>query len=185
MNAVKVHLTSHPEHYMLLMPVAVWFAFPEPRGTRLYLRHQLEADVQPSAVPTLSNDDRLLMLHKIHLMQQTGSVVEVTADITEVCNAFGLLPFTGRDKSGGFELALAADVVQAISPAFDRDGKTVGSNIYMRKFCLEADGPTLGLMEDPATVCGRLGWAIAQECGAPADPDDAPEIAPPAIIIPQ
>jgi len=181
---IKLHLTTSPGHFVLLKKLSAWFAWPEPRGTRLYLRHLMEADIKPSMVPQIDMDQRVLLLHRAHFLSQSGSAMEVTCKLIDACVAFNLTPLTIRDTSGDFEVGIARDVINAITPAFDKDGALQGSNLFLRRIALEMDGPVLPVRESVETVMKRLGWkddGIA-EYGSPVDPEDNPSIDPPTII---
>lgn len=181
---IKLHLTTHPGHYVLVREGSAWFAWPEPRGTRLYLTHLMEADIKPSMVPQIDMDQRVLLLHRAHFLKQTGSAVEVTCTLIDACIAFNLTPMTIRDVSGDFEIGIKREVVNALSPAFDKDGALQGTNLFLKRVALEMDGPVLPVREKIDVVLERLGWkneGIA-EWGTQVDPDDNPTIDPPTII---
>ena len=181
---IKLHFTTSPGHYILVREGSAWFAWPEPRGTRLYMRHLMEADVKPSMVPMIDMDQRVLLLHRAHMLAQSGSAIEVTCTLIDACIAFNLTPLTIRDMSGDFEIGVSRDVVNALTPAFDKEGALQGTNIFLKRIAIEMDGPVLPVRENIDAVRERFGWkddGIA-EWGSPVDPDENPTIDPPTII---
>jgi hypothetical protein len=144
----------------------------------------MEADVKPSMVPMIDMDQRVLLLHRAHMLAQSGSAIEVTCSLIDACMAFNLTPLTIRDMSGDFEIGIARDLVNALTPAFSKEGELIGTNIFLKRIAIEMDGPVLPVREQIETCIERFGWnsGDTKEWGLPVDPDENPTIDPPTII---
>lgn len=162
MDLIEVRLGNDEQHFAYIRPISVWLALPHGKGaTRLYLTYNMETVYPPQQLSQDTPDsDLLLALFRWRMTEEIGTVLTTPATFAEVMAACpDLVHFTARGGDDEFfPIGLRGDLIDAITPAYDKDGQSAGGNITMRRVCIETDGRMLPVMETPDEILRRLGW---------------------------
>lgn len=162
MDLIEVRLGNDEQHFAYIRPISVWLALPHGKGgTRLYLTYTMETTFPPQQLREDTPDsDLLLALFRWRMMDEIGTVLTTPATFAELLGACpDLVHFTARvSETDYFPIALRSDLIDAISPAYTKDGESAGANITMRRVCMETNGRVLPVMETPDEILRRLGW---------------------------
>lgn len=163
MDLIEVRLGTNEQHFTYIRPSSVWLAFPEGNGaTKLYLTFNMETAFPPQALQEDTPDsDLLLGLFRWRLTDDIGSTLITPAGLGEVLAACpDLVMLTIRQDVSSFPIGLRRDMIDAITPAYNKVGDIVGSHLVVRRVCMEANGRLLPLLETPDAVLRACGWEM-------------------------
>ncbi len=168
-DVLEVRLASGDGHCLYVHPSAIWLAFPGggTLPTKVYLSHEMETVFPPQQLqPETPAEDMTLALFRHMLMGEIGTVLDVVADVAEIADAADLTLLTARGPASPFTIGVSRHVVTGIAPAFDKDsGDLQGTNVFIRRICMETNGRTLPVRETPEEVLAKLGWAAERAIG--------------------
>lgn len=168
-DVLEVRLASGDGHCLYVHASAIWLAFPGGGAlpTKVYLTHEMETVFPPQQLSAdTPAEDMTLALFRGMLMREIGTTLDVVADVAEIADAAGLTLLTARGPANPFTIGVSRFVITGVAPAFDTEsGELQGSNVFLRRICMETNGRTLPVRETPEEVLAKLGWAADRAIG--------------------
>jgi hypothetical protein len=167
MDLIEVRLGTDEQHFAYINPISIWLALPEGNGlTKLYLTFNMETAFPPLQLREDTPDqDLLLALFRWRMTDDIGATLMTPATFGDVMIACEhLVTFTARAGVDGggrvrtFPIGVRGDMVNAITPAYNEAGESVGGHLVMKRVCMETDGRVLPVLETPDAILRALGW---------------------------